>query len=80
MSFLDHTSENSSEGASPQQMGPCDHLAGLEEGSFQKWEEPCPAQQGVSTSGSSCLLHEEAMLVWTLMPVGDGRLLLGDSH
>lgn len=40
VSFLDHTSENSSEGASPQQMGPCDHLAGLEEGSFQKWEEP----------------------------------------
>lgn len=49
MSFLDHTSENSSEGASPQQMEPCDHLAGLEEGSFQKWEEPCPAQQGVRT-------------------------------
>lgn len=49
MSFLDHTSENSFKGASPQQTGPCDHLAGLEEGSFPKWEEPCPAQQGVRT-------------------------------
>lgn len=61
-SFLDHTSEDSFKGASPQQTGPCDHLAGLEEGSFPKWEEPCPAQ------------HEEAMLPWALMPVGNGRL------
>lgn len=70
--------ESSSIHVSPQQAWPCDPLAGTQ----GKWDdESCPAEQGVSTVGlPACWIEKPCFLGWALVPMGGGRLLLGDLH